>query len=63
MNHLQRSSLELVLAELRMAYDLRNSGYPEAAEYERNARRALAHVLGVPYDAMRGEASKAGEGI
>lgn len=54
----QTTAIQFVLGQLRMAYDLRNRGDIAAREYERSARRALAELIGVPYDTLREEGTR-----
>ena len=61
MTEAERKALDFALAQLRMAYDLRNAGDPEAQQYERAARRVIAEVADVDYDLMREEGNRPGE--
>ena len=58
MSEPERNNVKCALGLLRMAYDLRQVGDPGAAEYERDARRALAVALDEEYDLMREEGNR-----
>lgn len=55
LNESDRRRVGYALAQLRMAYDMRQIGDPKAQQYERAARQELCLLLDEEPDHMRGE--------